>query len=165
MIKPKQKIWRKIQGLYPPSLSLSLSLSLFLSLSLSPHDVVSFCPANTVDSAFILFISPDGYLKSVVTNKLLYLRTKTEFCEFVNFSHAEFTTGFNYYLRHSDTAINTFKHVVAQPYIWCVMVQRHFWCVTLQLSICYYNGTIEPCAKSLKKHQKSKYEYTIFSSV
>ena len=43
---------------------------------------------------------------------------------FVNFSHGEVTTGSDYYLRRSDTAINTFEHVVEQPNIWCVIVQR-----------------------------------------
>ena len=33
---------------------------------------------------------------------------------FVKVSHGEVTTGSDYYLRHSDTAINTFEHVVVQ---------------------------------------------------
>ena len=40
--------------------------------------------------------------------------TKTEFPVFVNFSHGEGTTGSDYYLRRSDTAINIFEHAVVQ---------------------------------------------------
>ena len=59
MLELQQKTRTKIQGLCLPSLSL--------------WHVVSLCPANMVDSAFILcFPAPNDYLKSVVANKLLF---------------------------------------------------------------------------------------------
>ena len=45
---------------------------------------------------------------------------------FVNVSYGDVTTVSNYYFRRSDTTINTFELVVAQPYIWCLTLQRLF---------------------------------------
>ena len=56
---------------------------------------------------------------------------------YVNFSHFEGTTGSDYYLRRSDTAINTLEHVVVQPYICCVTVQRLIWYRDIQRAIWY----------------------------
>ena len=51
-------------------------------------------------------------LKSVVANKFLCSWTKTEFHVFVNVSHAEVTTGSDYYLRRKYTRINSSEHEV-----------------------------------------------------
>ena len=98
------------------------------SLFLSTWHVVSLCPANAGDSVFILcFFLPDGYLKSVVLNKLLCLWTKTEFCVFVNFSNSEVTTGSPNHLRRSDTRINPFT-TWWYIYIYIYIVSRlHWW--------------------------------------
>ena len=42
------------------------------------------------------------------------------------FSHGEGSTGFYNHLGRSNTASNTYKHVVQQPYILCLTVQRLF---------------------------------------
>ena len=62
---------------------------------------------------------------------------------FVNFSHDEVKTESVYYLRRSDTAINTFELVVVQMAmrIWYVMVQRPIWCRNITASIWFRYGT------------------------
>ena len=69
-----------------------LSFSSWHSLS-SLRRRISFHP---------VFLSPGGYLKSAVANRLLCLWTKKEFRVVVNFSHGEITTVSDYYLRRSD---------------------------------------------------------------
>ena len=63
----------------------------------------------------------------------------TEFRVLVNFSHGEVKTGFNYYLRCSDTAIKTIEHVEVQITIVDFLVQPYVWCVTVH---CLFGAVI-----------------------
>ena len=82
--------------------------------------------------------SLDEYSKSVVTNKLLYKWTKTEFHVFVDFFHGEVTIGFHHHLRRRDTAINISEHVVVQPNVCCVTIQRSIWYCYVTICVYYY---------------------------
>ena len=103
----------------------SLSLSLF-NFSLSIY-LSSLCPANAVDSAFLLSFFSRRQFKSVIANKPLCWWTKIGFRVFINFSHGEVTREPRYQLKRCDTRINPFEHVVVQPYIYCVTVQHPIW--------------------------------------
>ena len=108
---PDANLWRQNQWTRMLELQQKTRKNIRGLCFLSPHDMLfSLCSGKVGDSVFIrcFFFSPDDYFKIVVANNLLYLWIKTEFCEFVNFSHGEVATGSNYYLRRSDTTINTF---------------------------------------------------------
>ena len=122
VIEQEGDSWKEIQGLCLPYLF--------------PHDIIFYSSNSHGRLNFhTLFRSPGNFWKIIVANKLLHEWTKTEFHVFVNFFNCEAATGFNYYLRHSDTAINTFEHVVVQPYISWVMVQRPIWHRNITMSI------------------------------
>ena len=77
------------------------------ALSFSSWHVVSLCPANAVDSTFILFfLSPGDYLQIVVKKPL-----SSEWRQCLLTFHR---AGFDDYDRNSDTAINMFKYAVVQ---------------------------------------------------